>query len=174
MTQGFSRLERILDAVPPDPVYPLARRWVELARGIAPRVRGQLIEANRTEVPLQPCLRDARPEHFLFGDGRLTGLVDFGAMGIESVAADLARLMSEWLEDLPDERRAGMEAYSAIRPLAAGELGLISVVEASSALLGGGRWASWHFIEGRQFQDPEAVVRGLEKGLQRLVRLAGR
>jgi homoserine kinase type II len=174
ITQGFSRLERILDAVPQDPVQSLARRWLALARRIAPNVHGMLIEATRTRVLIQPCLRDARPEHLLFQNGRLTGLVDFGAMGIESVAADLARLMAEWLEDLPDERRAGMEAYSAIRPLAVGELGLIPVFERSSALLGGGRWASWHFTEGRPFHDPEAVPRGLEKGLQRLIRLTGR
>jgi Ser/Thr protein kinase RdoA (MazF antagonist) len=174
MTEGFSRLDRLLDAVAHDPVRSLTRRWLEQACGIAPKIRRQLIETTHTVVSLQPCLRDARPEHFLFREGRLTGLVDFGAMGIDSVAADLARLMAEWLEDLPDERKAGMEAYSAIRPLAANELRLIPAFEASSALLGGGRWASWRFFEGRSFDDAEAVTRGLEKSLHRLVRLTGR
>ena len=56
-------------------------------------------------IRLQPALRDARPEHFLFEDDRLSGLVDFGAMGVESVAADLARLIGEWFDGDPDARR---------------------------------------------------------------------
>ena len=48
---------------------------------------------------LQPCLRDARPEHFLFDGDQLSGLVDFGAMAVDSVVGDLARLIGEWLDD---------------------------------------------------------------------------
>ena len=53
---------------------------------------------------MQPCLRDARPEHFLFVENVLTGLIDFGAMDFETVAGDLARLLGEWLPDLPELR----------------------------------------------------------------------
>jgi homoserine kinase type II len=170
--RGFTRLERVLDEIPPDPANQVAQRWLELARKVAPRVRAQLVEGSRIKVGVQPCLRDARPDHLLFKDDRLTGLVDFGAMGIDSVAADLARLMSEWLGDDRVERDAAMDAYSKIRPLQAGELALVPIFEASSALLSGGRWASWHFFEGKVFDDPHAVIRGFHKGLDRLASLS--
>jgi Ser/Thr protein kinase RdoA (MazF antagonist) len=172
--QGFTRLERILDDTPPDPANRSARRWLKLARKVAPRVRAQLVEGSRIEEGLQPCLRDARPDHFLFKGDRLTGLVDFGAMGIDSVAADLARLMSEWLGDDRIERDSAMDAYSKIRPLQARELALIPIFEASSALLSGGRWASWRFLEGKVFDDPDAVIRGLQKGADRLASWSAR
>ncbi len=49
--------------------------------------RARLLDPLRTAagrvVPLQPCVRDARPEHFLFEGDRVSGLVNFGAMGVE-------------------------------------------------------------------------------------------
>jgi Ser/Thr protein kinase RdoA (MazF antagonist) len=116
----------------------------------------------------QPCLRDVRPEHFLFTGDEVTGLVDFGAMGIDTVAADLARLLSEWFgRDLP-LRQAALESYTSLRPIESAETLLIDVFEGSSAILGPGHWVRWHFLEGRRFQEPNAVIRGLEKGLERL------
>jgi homoserine kinase type II len=123
-------------------------------------------------VALQPCLRDARPEHFLFSGDRVTGLVDFGAMAIESVAADLARLLSEWVGPDRSARAEGLAAYTPIRPLDGFELALIDVFEDSAALLGAGRWVRWHFLEGRVFDDPSAVAGGIARGLDRLARRA--
>ncbi len=97
---GFDALERAIrqpDASPPDETRPMAMRWLGLARVVAPRLIDPLRTAAGRVVPLQPCLRDARPEHFLFEDDRVSGLVDFGAMGVDCVAGDLARLMGEWL-----------------------------------------------------------------------------
>ena len=72
---GFRR-RRIADA---------ALRWLSLARTAAPAAgRTARCERRDRSFRLQPCLRDARPEHFLFEGDRLTGLVDFGAMGVDS------------------------------------------------------------------------------------------
>jgi homoserine kinase type II len=49
---------------------------------------------------------------------------------------------------------------------------LIEAFEASAALLGAGHWVRWHFVEGRPFDAPGAVARGIEHGLERLARLA--
>jgi homoserine kinase type II len=137
-------------------------------RRLAPRLREELRESAAREVPLQPCLRDARPEHFLFDTGRLTGLVDLGAMGVESVAADLARLLADWPGVDPPRRRAAWEAYTSVRALDPSETLLVEVFERSAALLGPGRWVRWHFVEGRRFEDPRAVCDGLARGLGRL------
>jgi Ser/Thr protein kinase RdoA (MazF antagonist) len=149
-----------------------AVRWAALARIVAPRLREPLHKAAGRVVTLQPCLRDARPEHFLFEGDRLSGLVDFGAMGIDCVAGDLARLMGEWLDGDPTARSEALAAYEQVRPLDAAENALIGAFESSSALLIGEHWIRWHFVEGRRFDDPRAVTQGIARGVERLDRLA--
>ncbi len=123
-------------------------------------------------MALQPCLRDARPEHLLFTGDRVTGLVDFGAMAIESVAADLSRLLADWVDGERPARADALDAYSAVRSLDDAESDLLRVFEDSADLLGGGHWVRWHFVEGRVFNDPEAVLKGLERGADRAARLS--
>jgi Ser/Thr protein kinase RdoA (MazF antagonist) len=123
-------------------------------------------------VSLQPCLRDARPEHFLFEGDRLSGLVDFGAMGVDCVAGDLARLMTEWLDGDSEARAEALNAYERVHTLETAEAGLIEAFEKSSALLIGEHWIRWHYLEDRRFDDPRAVPQGIARGLERLERLA--
>jgi homoserine kinase type II len=139
---------------------------------MAPRILGSLRAASTQVVPLQPCLRDARPDHFLFEGDRLTGLVDFGAMGRDTVAGDLARLMAEAIGPDRPARALALAAYEAIRPLEGPEFALIDDFERANALLGAGRWARWHLLDRRTFDDPEAVSRGLRRGLERLDEIA--
>jgi len=146
-------------------------RWLKLARLLARNVEIRLRSAVTRVVFLQPCLRDARPEHFLFEGDHLSGLVDFGAMGIETVAADLARLIGEWLEGDSSARCNALAAYEAVRPLDQSESALIEVFECSSALLIGEYWARWHYLEHQTFDDPAAITQGIEKSAARLERL---
>jgi homoserine kinase type II len=172
---GFDTIERAIrrerrpDA---DACRGAAMRWAALARRVAPRLRDPLREAAGRVVPLQPCLRDARPEHFLFEGDRLSGLVDFGAMGIDCVAGDLARLLGEWLDGDAAARAEALDAYERVRPLETAEAGLIDAFEMSSALLIGEHWIRWHYLEDRRFDDLRAVEQGIVRGLERLERLA--
>jgi homoserine kinase type II len=156
-----------LDAHDVDAAY----RWLHLARTIAPRLVEPLARATAFAVRLQPCLRDARPEHFLFEDDRLSGLVDFGAMAVDSVAGDLARLAGEWLDEDQAARVAALAAYEHVHPLEPEEIDLIEVFESSANLLIGERWLRWHIVEGRRFDDPQAVSDGIARGVIRLERL---
>ena len=165
---GFVIIERALDRAAADPHCPAARRWLALARSRAVRLVEPLRRASGLDIPLQPCLRDARPDHLLFVGDRVTGLIDFGAMAIESVAADLSRLLGDWIGPERTARAEALDAYSAIRPLEAAEIALIDVFEDSRALLGAGHWVRWHFLEGRKFDDPSAVACGIERGLRDL------
>ena len=97
--RGLDLMEAAFQGAPAAELSTMAQRWALLARAVIPRLLPSLRDAARLEITLQPCLRDARPEHFLFEARRLAGLVDFGAMGIETVAADLARLIGEWFPD---------------------------------------------------------------------------
>ncbi|HWE39782.1 MAG TPA: phosphotransferase [Isosphaeraceae bacterium] len=165
---GFDDLDRALDRAGPDPCREPARRWLDLARRLAPRVGESIRPAAASILDLQPCLRDVRGEHLLFEGDRLTGLVDFGAMGVDAVAGDLARLLDDWVGPDPKARSEGLTAYAAIRPLDAAEHAAITAFEAGTALLLGGHWARWHFREGRAFDRPDAVPLGLARGLDRL------
>ena len=150
----------------------MATRWLGLARAIAPHLLGPLRDAAGRVVSLQPCLRDARPEHFLFEGDRVSGLVDFGAMGVDCVVGDLARLMGEWLAGDRSARTEALAAYERIRPLDAAESSLIEAFASSSALLIGEHWIRWHYIEGRRFDDPQAITQGIARGLAHIERLA--
>ena len=168
LRDDFADLGVRLRSCPTDPAASIARAWLDLARGRAPSLLASTRRASRRPLPLQPCLRDARPDHFLFEGDRLTGLVDFGAMSRDSVAGDLARLLSEGVGPSPEARAQAIAAFEGIRPLADREILAIESFGAANAVLGGGRWARWHFLEGRTFGDPGAVLRGLTRGLERL------
>ena len=168
LRDGFDALEHALDRAAADPCCTPARRWLSLARVTGGRLVEPLRRASGRVVPLQPCLRDARPEHLLFSGDRVTGLIDFGAMAIESVAADLARLLGDWVGTDTPTRALALDAYASVRPLEAVEIALLDVFEDSSALLGAGHWVRWRFLEGRTFDDPASVASGIERGLQRL------
>jgi homoserine kinase type II len=171
---GLDRVEAAIQRRPgaPGNVSTAALRWLTLARTVAPRMVDSLRKAAALVVRIQPCLRDARPEHFLFEDGALTGIVDFGAMGVDTVSGDLSRLIGEWLDGDTNARARALEAYEAVRPLKPAEVTLIGVFESSADLLIGERWVRWHFLENRRFEDPHAVSKGLARGLRRLERLA--
>jgi homoserine kinase type II len=162
-------MSRVVASGPAGRIKALAQRWLELAPVLAETVRSALKTAAARVVARQPCLRDARPQHFLFEGDRVTGLVDFGAMGEDSIACDLARLGSEWLGDDRVLRAEALDAYGTVRPLGETELELIPVFEESAALLIGAHWVRWQFLEGRSFEDPLAVSTGLEKGLDRVL-----
>ena len=143
---------------------PAAWSWLSLARNVGPRVLEPLFGASQHIVRTQPAIRDARPEHFLFDGDRLSGLIDFGAMGVDAVAGDLARLIGEWLDGHASARLEALAAYEQVRPLDPDEVELIDLFESGTALLIGERWVRWHFVEHRHFDHPDAVSRGLRGG----------
>jgi homoserine kinase type II len=171
---GLDLISAALEPLPADPLAANGRRWVFLARTAIPRLLPALRHAAELHVKLQPCLRDARPEHFLFEHERLSGLIDFGAMGIESVASDLARLIGEWFTDDCSLRTYGLEIYQRANPFDASEFALFTALEATGDLLIAGHWLSWHYLDHMRFDDPGVVGRGVERGLQRLERLLDR
>jgi Ser/Thr protein kinase RdoA (MazF antagonist) len=153
---------------PLDPVTPLARRWFDRAVALLPTVGESTALAERRPLPLQPCLKDARPHHFLFEGDRLSGLVDFGSMAVDSVAGDLARLLGEGVGPDRGARGEALAAFEAIRPLSADELRSIEAFERSGALLAPWSWVHWHYFARRTFDEPGAVVKGLARCLDRL------
>lgn len=169
---GFEDMQAAVLRAPNDPSSEPALRWLGLARTLAPRFTHRVAAAASRSWNLQVCLRDVRPDHFLFEGERLTGVVDFGSMGFDRVEGDLARLLGEWVGDDRRARGDGLAAYSAVRRLDDASTSLIATFEIANALLGASHWIRWHFVDGRVFDDALAVGRGIERGIERLAGLA--
>jgi homoserine kinase type II len=168
-------LEQLGRCIVPD-VWPdlcdRARQAVTRARICLGPVRTLLETVCDGELPLQPCIRDVWHDHVLFTGDRVTGLIDFGAMGIETVAADVARLLGSLARDDASLRQAGLAAYESIRPMNEAEKALVTVFDRSGTLLAALNWVEWLYLERRGFRDPDAVARRLDEVLTRLDDLA--
>jgi Ser/Thr protein kinase RdoA (MazF antagonist) len=171
-------LEQLVEAVgaaqtSADSLHERVWRMLSLVR-IAIQPVGRLLErVCRFEVPLQPCIRDIWHDHVLFTDDRVTGVIDFGAMQVESVAADVARLLGSMAGDDLSLWHAGLDAYRAIRPLSDEEATLVAPLDRSGVVLGALNWADWIYRQRRHFADLAAVARRLDEILSRLQALCG-
>ncbi len=168
---GFASLRTAIDASPLNPLRDLATRWWEAARSRAALERRRLGDLATRPRIVQPCLRDARADHFLFENDHLSGLIDFGAADFETPAADLSRLLGDWVGTEPIARAEALSAYAAIRRPVPEELALLDAFGRPAAILAGAHWAFWHFLEHRAFDDPDAVGRGLRRSLERMAEL---
>ncbi len=126
---------------------------------LAPVVSRELTGVAGAIVDLQPCIRDIHSDHVLFTGDEVTGIIDFGAMEIDNVATDVARLLGSLSRDEPAAWQMGLAAYQQIRPLSADELDLLRALNRSEALLSGVNWLKWIFVENRRFADPAAVIK---------------
>jgi len=143
-----------------------------LARLVLEPVRELLERVSLLHVPLQPCICDVWHDHVLFTGDRVTGLIDFSAMRIDSVAIDVARLLGSMAGDNHELWRVGLDAYHAARPLNDDERALVRPLDQSGALLAAVNWVAWLYREQRQFPDASAVARRLDEILSRLEALA--
>jgi homoserine kinase type II len=149
------------------PLQVRGRAVIEQFRAAAPVLRNQLVAASGTLVPLQPCLRDIWHDHILFAGDVVTGVVDFGAVKIDCVACDLARLLDSLVGDDRAAFAAGLAAYRSVRELSASELSLIPIFQRSTLLLGAMNWLDWIMLQGRVFDLPRVYAR-LDEMLARL------
>lgn len=145
-----------------------AHSVVQFANDFWIPVAAKLSQGNRLAVNLQPCIRDVWHDHLLFSGNRVTGLIDFGALDVDCVATDIARLLGSLA--LSDELawQAGLEAYQEIRPLDLMEMQLVDAFDASSVLLSGFNWLRWIFVEERRFEDPVLVEARLKEIIERM------
>jgi homoserine kinase type II len=147
---------------------PLARQFVTLLPQLLPHAIAQLSPLATIALPLQPCLRDIWHDHVLFDGDTVTGLIDFGAMQIDTPAGDVARLLGSLVGDDRTGWREGLAAYTAVRPLSERELRAVSALDSSGVLLAGCNWIEWIYIEGRQFENHEQVLGRFRQIVSRL------
>lgn len=106
---------------------------------------------------LQPCLRDIWHGNLLFTGDEVTGIVDFGAMQIDSPALDVARLLGSMAGNDMEVWGHGLEAYEALRPFSPDERTSVRAADVSGVVLGSVNWLRWLYVERREFGDLTAV-----------------
>jgi Ser/Thr protein kinase RdoA (MazF antagonist) len=142
----------------PEPLRgPLRDGWQAVRNRIG-RCRVDLGRWQTIELPLFPCHCDPHRDHFLFTGDRLTGLIDCGAMKVDSPAVDLARLFG----DLNVEIAEGMKLYAAASPPVPVSDPLVRVL-AETGLVGA--VANWNLrLRGRKvIPNADAVANRLER-----------
>lgn len=174
---GREQLGRVID----DGVWPelatLARKFLVALPAALPRALVQLEPLANVSLPLQPCVRDIWHDHVLFTGDEVTGLIDFGAVDIDTPAVDIARLLGSlttssqphcgevaaaWQTGATTWRE-GLAAYATIRRLTADELRAVSALDSSGTILAGCNWVRWVFQDGRRFESPTQVVARLRR-----------
>jgi homoserine kinase type II len=169
---GVDRLRRAVVSVDWPEAAERGRRILDLFSLAAQSVAARLKPACEAKASQQFCLRDIKADHVLFEGDRVSGLIDFGAMRIECVSGDIARLLGGMAADDPALWREGLAAYESKRPLSQPERELIPIFDETSVLLSGIHWLNWIYLDGRTFHDPRAVISRLDELLVRLERLA--
>ncbi|MEE2685149.1 MAG: phosphotransferase [Planctomycetota bacterium] len=140
-----------------------AGKIVDRFQGLRGQLQPRLASAACCRVTLVPCIRDMRPAHVLFVGDQVSSFIDFGAIRIDSVAADVARLLGSITSVGDEQWTRGLEAYQAVRSLDQEEQELVVTLELANRAMAGMQWLRWILVEGRQFEDRQAVIRRLDE-----------
>lgn len=146
---------------------PLDAAIAAFARTGGPGALERLVAVRPPPLALQPVLRDIWAEHVLFAADappRVAGFVDFHAAGIDSPAADVARLLGSWRA--PGATDGGLlatwagalAAYERERQFVGGERLALPLFEATGVIFGLDNWFRWVFEERRSFPAVEPAL----------------
>ncbi len=151
-----------------DPLRPIAERaWSQLPAALE-WVSRRLQPWRDYHPRLQPCLGDPWHDHLLFEGERLTGLIDYGAVKIDHVAVDVARMLGSLVRDDAAGWQTGLQAYRQVAPLTAVEEELAHALDETGIVVGAANWLRWLYEEQRPFADRTAVARRLTELVARL------
>jgi homoserine kinase type II len=150
-----------------DPVSPWAERaWNIVVRHI-PVVRWSLESWRLVDVPVQACQGDVWHDHVLFTGDEVTGLIDYGALKKDSVAADLARLLGSLVGDDLTLYELGLDAYASVRPLSDRERQLVPLLDRTGVILALATWLRRLYLLGEWPDDRLAVARRIADFVRR-------
>jgi homoserine kinase type II len=146
----------------------LARNFLAALPNATPRAIAQLEPLAHITLPLQPCLRDIWHDHVLFTRDQVTGLIDFGAVEIDTPATDVARLLGSMTQHDRAAWQTGLNAYAATRPLSPSETLAVFAIDAANPILAGCNWINWIYVDHRRFENRTQVVHRFHQIIRRM------
>lgn len=141
---------------------------LKMARRLTPFAIRSIESVVSREMPLQIVLRDVRPNHFLSRDGQVVGLFDFGAIGLDTVALDLSRLLGEWYRLDRATKDLALTTYESFRRLEPAEIAAVEPLILANAILGGIAWFDIHDRRRLTLGRETAAIRALKHAEERL------
>ncbi|MCG8586733.1 MAG: phosphotransferase [Pirellulales bacterium] len=165
---GLPRISRHVRTGDWPELEPRARQIVGCASAMCDAHRRQLEPLRELKVRLQPVIRDIWHDHVLFTGDRVTGIVDFGAMQVDTVATDIARLAGSLVGDDRAGRESALAAYESVRPLSPDEAALVVPLDCSGTLIGALNWLDWIYCERREFEWRETIIARLDRMIARM------
>ena len=131
---------------PADDGNPLSRQLVRAWRVAPPlmiNVPRQLAPWTTYAAALQVCHGDPWHNNVLFQADDVSGIVDYGAIGHDHVAADLARLLGSLAGNDDGLYAGGLAAYSKLRPLTEIVEEFVRVLDWTGTVIGAANWLMW-------------------------------
>jgi homoserine kinase type II len=126
---------------------------------------------STVHLPLQWRLGDVWHDHVLFTGDRVTGIIDFGAAGIDSPAGDVARLLGSMVGDDRERWQLGLAAYESVRPMTDVERAAVQFFDTTGTVLSAANWVGWLWP---QFPAANPCEGNRAAGVARLTRLVER
>lgn len=151
---------------------PLLRDGASVVARVAPLALAALRSWEGREFALHPCARDLRGEHVLFSDGGVSGLIDYGAAGIDHAAGDLARLLGDYAESDAALFDVGLSAYRAARPALDAPDEFVRLLTDSGAVCSVLGWLVRLVVRREPIADAGAAFARLSQLLSRTERIA--
>lgn len=145
-----------------------AAQFLRAAIERAPHILPAIQNLRRDLFVLQPCIRDIWHDHVLYDGDRVSGLIDFGALEIDNVSVDIARLLGSLIADEEAFWPLGLASYESVRPLCPGERQSITACDAVNAILSGVQWCRWLYVDGVDFSAANRPPQQLENRVRRL------
>ena len=149
-------------------VAEVAREILSLLHKRISAVNQRLDQVAETPMPLGWCLRDIHAGNLLFEGDHLSGLVDYGAVAVDSVAIDLARLIRSLAESDTRNWQDCLQIYLDARPLTRQEIDSIGAFDQAGIIIASANWLRWIFVEGQNLPDSQQVVERLRLLARRL------
>ncbi len=159
----LATIERSLAQPLGNPIDELAPRFFYAARAAYDASQAGALLSAPPRLPLQPAIRDIHHDHVLFTADEVTGLVDFGAMRIDTPLADVARLLRSLTGDDRDARAFALPAYAELRPLTAVDEQLIAWLDEAGTILSAFNWLNWLYVERRDMGESGPIIRRLNE-----------
>lgn len=160
---GLQKISQCIQADPlgSPPLDTLARTAVAQIESNLPSLISMMERACNITTSIMPVIRDVRPEHWLYVDGRLEGMVDFGAMRCDAPEVDVARMCELWLECTPLLSGMAFSSYERSVPWKT-DINLFLIYMVANNFLGAANWLKWLYVERRQIATEDYLIRRLQ------------